>query len=570
MKSFIALIMGVFLLMAGGLGAVVWSTCRVYVPEDQCAVLIRQSGDELPSGQLVADKPGQQGIQREVLGPGRHWRNPVAWRSELKPLTVVPSGNPRTWRWIEQRIPAGGGAPAHTTVRMEGEFPMVGVLTRKIGPAPADGSVIVDRASGARGILREVLTPGTYKLNPYVYEIELHPAVVIPPGFVGVVTNLFGETPEAWGDTPEGWGDVVPEAGAGEPEGDDASSAEEPYFARPLALPGQRGTLADVLQPGVYFINPKLQRVTPVEIGYHEYSQVRISEEENYRIEFPSDTGYIIRVGVTVIWGIHPRHAAQIVNEYGGVERVLERVIGPQLRSICRNIGSTYAARDFIQGEKREQFQRALTTELRRVCKRRNIDVQLALVRDIEVNAPGAPGDEVSDDLKRTIQQSYIAIESQLTKEEQREAATAKAQLEEELKKIDIARETIQAETRVMVAQIDADASKEAATIDAEARLEIATIREEVATLEAQRTEILGRAAADVQKLKKGAEADGYRMLVAAFGSPQAYNLFTFAEGFQPDSIQLFYAGDGTFWTDLKRFEEVGAVHQIRATQAAP
>lgn len=568
MNRFFALAAGFLMVVAGGVAAGVWVTCRIYVPEDQCAVLIRQSGDELPDGQLVATEPGQKGIQREVLGPGRHWRNPVTWRSELKPLTVVPSGNPSTWRWIEQHHPARDGAPAHTTVRMEGEFPMVGVLTRKIGPEPADGSVIVDRASGSRGILREVLTPGTYKINPYVYQIELHPAVVIPPGFVGVVTNLFGETPEGWGDTPEGWDDTGDQGD--DQGGEEGSSAEEPYFARPLALPGQRGTLADVLQPGVYFINPKLQRVTTLEVGYHEYSQIRVSEEQNFRIEFPSDTGYIIRVGVTVIWGIHPRHAAQIVNEYGGVERVLERVIGPQLRSICRNIGSTYAARDFIQGEKRELFQRALTTELRRVCRRRNIDVQLALVRDIEVNAPGAPGDETTEDLKRTIQQSYIAIESQLTKEQQREAATAKARLEEERKKIDIARESIQADTRVMVAQIDADAGKEAATIDAEARLEIATIREEVARLEAQRTEILGRADADVQKAMKTAEADGFRMLVSAFGSPQAYNLYKFAENFQPESIQLFYAGDGTFWTDLKRLEEMGAVHQIRATQAVP
>ena len=63
-------------------------------------------------------------------------------------------------------------------------------------------------------------------------------------------------------------------------------------------------------------------------------------------------------MGVTVIWGIHPSHAADMINEFGNIDGVLDKVIGPQLRSICRNIGSTYAARGFIQGEKRELFQK--------------------------------------------------------------------------------------------------------------------------------------------------------------------------------------------------------------------
>ena len=62
------------------------------------------------------------------------------------------------------------------------------------------------------------------------------------------------------------------------------------------------------------------------------------------------------------------------------------------------------------------------------------------------------------------------------------------------------------------------------------------------------------------------AEAQGYKLLVDAFGSPQAFNLYTFAENFDPQSIQLFYAGDGTFWTDLSRFEEVGAAKLLHKT----
>ncbi len=560
-RNLIIGLIGLFLIAVALVGGVSWFAFRIYVPEDRCAVLIRKTGDRLPPGQLVATERGQKGIQMEVLGPGRHFRNPYSWDHELKPLTTIPAGDPSTWEWVHSLSERQRNELRAGKFKFEGKFPQIGVVTRKVGKEATAGQIIVKRESGITGILEEVLTPGTYKINPYVYDVKKHPAVVIPAGFVGVVTNLFGDQPARVspgsstarsGQTPETPGD--------------STEAESVSYVRPLAKPGERGTLRNVLQPGVYFINPKLQKVTLLEIGFNEYSQTKITESENLRISFPSDTGYLIRVGVTVIWGIHPQHAAEIINEYGNIDRVLDKVIGPQLRSICRNIGSTYSARDFIQGEKREMFQRALTEELQRICRAKNLEVLLALIREIEVHAPagGQSGDEVTEDLKRTIQESFVANESRLTKVKQRDAAAVRATLEEERKKVEIARETITAETRVMVANILAEAEKSAAEISAQGQLEVATIQQEVAHLAAQRTEILGKARADVEKMKKESEAEGYRMLVDAFGSGHAYNLYTFAENFQPESIRLFFAGDGTFWTDLSRFEELGAARLLR------
>lgn len=564
------IVVGLALATVALVGAVVWFSFRVYVPENMCAVLIRKTGEPLPPGQLVATEPEQRGIQQDVLGPGRYFFNPVTWDHELRPLTVVPAGNPGTWEWVHSLSEKQRDSLRAGSFSFKGDFPQVGVVTRRVGKPPAREQVIVTRNSGVQGILKEVLTPGTYKVNPYVYEVSLYPAVVIPAGFVGVVTNLFGETQAGSS------GDAVP-SGESPPASDGAGLAaidiltgnapgEFVSHVRPLAEPGQRGTLHDVLQPGVYFINPKLQKVAVVEIGFNEYTQTKMSEKENFQISFPSDTGFLIHVGVTVIWGIHPQHAADMINEFGNIDGVLDKIIGPQLRSICRNIGSTYAARDFIQGEKRELFQKALTAELQRVCRLKHIEILLALVREIEVHAPtgGPAGGEVTEDLKRTIQQSYVAIESQLTKEKQRAAATVRAQLEEERKKVDISRETIQADTRVLVANILAEGDKTAAQVDAQAELEVAQIQREVAEYDAKRVEILGKAKADVEKMKNEATANGYEMLVGAFGTGHAYNLYTFAENFEPQSIQLFYAGEGTFWTDLSRLEQVGAAKLLQ------
>ena len=61
--------------------------------------------------------------------------------------------------------------------------------------------------------------------------------------------------------------------------------------------------------------------------------------------------------------------------------------------------------------------------------------------------------------------------------------------------------------------------------------------------------------------------------LVDALGTPQAYNQYIFAKNFEPTDLRLIFAGPGTFWTDLKTFEQVGAakiVEQKSDGAAAP
>jgi hypothetical protein len=167
MKSKLIILVGAVFVLSVLAVPAVWFTCRISVPPGSCAVLVRKMGSALPAGQLVAIEPGQKGIELDVLGPGRHFRDPYRYEWELKSLTVVPAGNPTTWEWIHtigskarERIRDGNFQP-------KGDFPMIGVVTRRIGKPPPAGQVLVKRDSEYAGILEEVLTPGTYKLNPY-------------------------------------------------------------------------------------------------------------------------------------------------------------------------------------------------------------------------------------------------------------------------------------------------------------------------------------------------------------------------------------------------------------------
>ena len=110
------------------------------VPNDKIAIRIALSGEDLPSGQILAE-PGQKGILRPVLAPGRYPYNPYAETFELLDPVTIPSG-------------------------------FRGVETLLAGREPANPDVFLVQA-GERGVQIRTYEPGTYFLNPYETRISL-------------------------------------------------------------------------------------------------------------------------------------------------------------------------------------------------------------------------------------------------------------------------------------------------------------------------------------------------------------------------------------------------------------
>jgi regulator of protease activity HflC (stomatin/prohibitin superfamily) len=115
----------------------IWSweiSPQFVVPGDKIGIRIALSGDDMPAGQILAE-PGQKGILREVLKPGRYPYNPYAEAIELHDPVTIPAG-------------------------------LRGVVTRLAGPMPKNSNVFLVE-NGERGVQRQTLDPGTYYLNPY-------------------------------------------------------------------------------------------------------------------------------------------------------------------------------------------------------------------------------------------------------------------------------------------------------------------------------------------------------------------------------------------------------------------
>ncbi len=517
-----------------------WTICYWYVGEGESLLLTYKGpplpipGMDLPSapeGHLAevdaSGKPKQKGILAEMVGPGRHFYNPFFWECQKVPDVVI-------------------------------EPKQVAIVTSRSGKELPPGLFLVDGEVGKtefRGTLRKVLGPGRYRINPKAYDVSIVKGeelektngmdkksgwVEIAAGYVGVVTNLTGN---------------------------------------PLTNT-KPGIQEETLPPGIYTINKREQQVDVVSIGYHEKSieatmvvapdgqfKIDVSGEpmvanDDSGIEFPSDDGFTIRMDFTAIWGLMPDQAPDAIRKFGNVSAVEDKVVMPQIESICRNYGSRLKASELLDGETRQEFQTEVSHAFQEVLKGKGISVLYGLVRNIYI----------PQEVRQPIQQGYIADELKITREQEQKTAITEGNLREAEEKVKVQTETIRVETEKMVATKVAEGAKTAAETKAETTKLVAKIARDTAEIDKEATITLGEAKANARKLEEEAKANKFELAVQAFGSGQAYNQWVFAQGLPEDiELNLLYAGEGTFWTDLKGFSETLLGKQLKQqTPPAP
>lgn len=532
-SRFTILIATVVVLLVG-LEAFQWTCNRVYVPEGHSLVL-RYKGPPLPllPGTRPVAQPGQFaqvdedgrpleiGILKDMRGPGRHFLWLGWWETKVIPDVVVKPGE-------------------------------VAVVSSKMGKDLTNGQFLVDGdldQTTQKGILRKVLGPGTYRINDYAYNVEVitettidsglqvkHAGwVSIPTGYVGVVTNLT--------DNPQ-----------------------------TQAVPGIQDK---VLQPGLYPVNPNEQHVDIVGIGFAEKSiktklvsqdgvpvldesgEPAVVDDES-GISFPSNDGFRIHMDFTAVWGIMPEQASDVIRKFGTLDAVEAKVVVPQIESICRNKGSSLGAVDLLVGDTRRIFQDEVSAAFEKILEDKGLTLLHGFVRNIHI----------PQEVRKPIQEKFVADELKLTRDQELLTAGTEATLREAEKMVELEMERVKAETKKLVAETEAEGSREAEETHAETLKKVAVIARQTAELEAQASVTLGRAKAGAKQVEAEAKSELFGLAVSAFGNGSAYNQWTFATGL-PEDVQLdmLYAGEGTFWTDLKGFTDVMVGRQAAAQQ---
>ena len=223
------------------------------IPANASGLVIKRFGPPLASGRLIA-LDGEAGYQARLLPPGWHfglWR----WRYRIVkvPVMVVRPGD------IALVVAADGAAIPHERV-----------LGRQIACNDFQDAEAFLRRGGERGRQIALLTAGTYRINPALFEIVTTATATrygmsaadlrvyqLPPDRVGIVTVLDGRPIPA--------GDLAGPA----VEGHDSFQRAQAF----VDAGGCRGLQEEVLLSGSWNLNPWFAQVEPaalveVPIGY--------------------------------------------------------------------------------------------------------------------------------------------------------------------------------------------------------------------------------------------------------------------------------------------------------------
>ena len=196
-----------------------------------------------------------------------------------------------------------------------------------------------------------------------------------------------------------------------------------------------------------------------------------------------------------------------------------------------------------------------MTSEFHNKLSNNNVTLLYGLVRYIYI----------PQEIRVPIQKSFIADELTLTREQEQVTTVTEANLREAERKVELEQERIRQETTKMVAQKQAEGAKTAAETKAATGKLVAEIDKVTAEAESQALLVKTHATTESQTLEEQAKAEKFKLAVAAFGSGEAFNQWVFATGLPEDMhLNMFYAGEGTFWTDLKGFTETMISKQVQ------
>ena len=559
------------------LGVFLWNYCRVYVPEGHMAIVTSKTGKALPPGAILAEE-GEKGVQRVPLAEGRHFLNPIN----------------NEWRIVKaQSVKVG----------------QVAVVTSKTGKELPPGEILAaDEVS--KGVWKNVLGPGTYRLNPEGYDVQALDAISIPIGYVGVVTSQAGK----------------------------------PAKKGSFAGPGEKGVMEKVLQPGLYYVNARAYQIDVVEVGMNQVSIVgksgtvvltkgqlvnvngalkelqentlarQVERRDDY-VRSNRDSGILSQSEASSLNlaqkkspsaasapGKRPGQDAEMAREikkrkqaplpqpkappadnvaFGmnqfvqfpsadGFSILLDMTVEFEL--LPENISRIF----MLYGDLPAVVSKIILPQILSVSRMKGSDykardfidgggrekfqqemtaelVRILGEKHILVRNAIVRHVEVPSEILEPIQQASIAKEQDLTNKTQRETAKKQAELNTEMAMVQQLKKETEQETLKITATTAAEMKKDVAVIEAQAKLDVAKLDLERATVEAKIIRTRGEAEVKAKFAVENEKALGERRRAKVFKDSSTLADLVFAENMATNlEIRVIHAGEGTLWTDLK------------------
>lgn len=322
------------------------TAAAVVIAQNQVGIVNARDGDPIVPGRLLAHKVdghqafqdgeaflvggGQRGPQIEVMLPGRYRINTDLYNVEIMPATVVQA-NQVGLVTAKDGQPLPQGELVATSVPGHNDF--------------QDGSAFLS-SGGERGPQYDLLKPGTYYINPLMFDVKLDSVAVVQRGEVAVLVSNVGKEPA----------DIAHE---------ERLAGKERY----VVPAGFRGIQAEVAGPGVYYLNrwayiAYIIPTTNLTIDWAEEGMVPTEDANSpssRRVQLfnplavISRDGFEMRVSVKVVIRVRPDQAPLMVAKIGSIENLIDHVVHPMIDSSFRNQASSSEAMAFMQDRADEQ-----------------------------------------------------------------------------------------------------------------------------------------------------------------------------------------------------------------------
>jgi len=472
----------------------------IVIDTGKIGVVTAMDGQAIASGRLLAKKAeghanfengeaflrngGQKGPQIDILLPGTYRINTDLFKVEVRDAVIIPAGKVGL-------VTARDGEPLPET-----EY----VAKTVAKHADFQNASAFLASGGQRGPQFDVLKPGTYYINPMMFQVELDDVAVVERGQVAVVVSNVGDEPA---DVKK----LVDETAAREkvrPSGEGPESPERRFsvgIERYVVPKGYRGIQQEVAGPGIYYLNRRAFIVyiidtTNITIDWDGGEETRFDP-----LKVVSRDGFEISVSVKVIIRVRPDQAPYMVAKIGSIDGLIQHVIHPMIDSSFRNQASSTSAMNFMQDRQAEQKK----AEERTRAELEKYHVECVSVLICQINLP----QELMDtQTMKIIAQQQQAMYQEQQKAEQSRIATEKTRSEAEQQK-----NLVEAEIGVKIA----DQNKQKV----------------IRTAEGDAEGIRLRAEGEAKGIKAKGDAEGSKILAIGEATAKAYELQNKAVGAQ-------------------------------------
>jgi len=381
--------------------------------------------DDLPAGQIIALQ-GEKGPQSEILGPGFHFRSLVRILYDIEYSSVIEIHEGQYGLLL-----AKDGAP------LQAEQFLASSWKEGDSKNMLNANHFLTEGNGQKGPQLEVLRPGKYRLNQYLFSVEPKHALDVPTGHVAVIRSNVQTVDDCSSSI-----DVEGSTGAN--------------VATPIVPKGCIGVWDEPLPPGRYYLNEKayVSTIIPTRLqtwsykGGYTQRTIHLTVDDNGKIQqeekqevikVPKESadkainvrveGWTVPVDMRVVVQVHPKDAPIVVASVGDLQRVEDNIITPAIRDILRTIGGNPKRKvmDFV--ERRDEITAEVEQTIAVEGRKAGVTIQ-----EVRMGEPAIPPEllvatlrqQLATQLRSTYQEEKAAQKERISVE--RERATADQQ----------------------------------------------------------------------------------------------------------------------------------------------